>query len=150
MKAINKPGDNLGGLLKMWAVPVSAHSISGSTVTFSDTSDIYEIYCTPETMQFREPKQRTDAGTHYNTSITGFIPRDSETILEAINDMERKPYVVIFRDGNGSYKLAGTKTEPLRINPDLDTGRQPTDPAGYQIEFTGKTLSRAVFIDNPF
>lgn len=150
MKTINKPGDNLGGLLKMWAVPKSAYSISGSTVTFSDTSDIYEIYCTPESMQFSEPQETTAAGRHYNTAVSGFIPKDTKDVLNAISYMEGRPWVIIFRDGNGNFKLAGNKTEPLRINASLDTGRQVTDRAGYRMEFSGQTISRAVFIDDPF
>lgn len=150
MKTINKPGDNLGGLLKIWAVPASVFSVSGTTVSFSATADIYEIYCTPESMEFDEPSERTVAGTHYNTQVSGFIPRDSSDVLEAMNDMERKPYVLIFKDGNGNFKLAGTASEPLYIDSSLNSGRQVSDRAGYSISFVGKTISRAVFIDDPF
>jgi hypothetical protein len=150
MKTITKPGDNLGGLLKIWAVPTSVYSISGKAVTFSSTDDIYEIYCTPESMLFSEQSEQTGAGTLFNTLVSGFIPKDSEEVLAAKNDMARKPYIVIFIDGNGNYKAAGTANEPLRLADNLSSGQQVSDSAGNQIEFSGKTLTRAVFINNPF
>ena len=150
MKTITKPGDNLGGLLKIWAVPTSVYSVNGKTVTISSTDNIYEIYCTPESMVFSEPSEKTDAGTLYNTSVSGFIPKDSKEVLDAINDMERKPYIIIFMDGNGNYKAAGTANEPLCISDNLNSGQQTSDRPGHQFEFSGQTLTRAIFIDKPF
>jgi hypothetical protein len=150
MKSITKPGDNLGGLIKMWAVPASVVSLAGRTVNFSATTDIYEIYCTPGSMSHAEPPELTAAGTHYNVELSGFIPRDSDTVRTALEDMERKPYAVLFQDGNGEFKLAGSTAEPLRCSSALNTGKDVTELAGNEIRFTGRTTRRAVFVDNPF
>jgi hypothetical protein len=150
MKSITKPGDNLGGLTKLWAVPASVVSLAGRTVNFTSTTDIYEIYCTPGSMAMQEQPELTAAGTHYNAEISGFIPRDSDTVRTAMEDMERKPYAVLFQDGNGEYKLAGSTTEPLRCTSALNTGKDTFERAGYDIVFSGKVTKRAVFVDNPF
>jgi len=53
MKTIRKPHDNLGGALKLFAVPPSSvSSLSGGTITLSDTDDVIEIYFTPGTLTF--------------------------------------------------------------------------------------------------
>jgi len=150
MKTISKAGDNLGGLTKIWAVPKTVFSISGRAVSFSATADIYEIYCTPESMEFKELSEKTAAGIHYNTSVSGFVPKDCSTALEAFVDMEGKPYVIIFKNGNGDFVLAGTSATPLRIDVSRNSGRQTADKSGYDFSFIGKTKPRAVFIDNPF
>ena len=150
MKSITKPGDNLGGLLKIWAVPASVYSVSGNVVSFSSTTNIYEIYCSPESMKFDEQEERTTAGKHHNTTISGVIPKDCSTALDAINDMDMKPYVIIFRNGNGEFQAAGTALQPLRIDAGRNSGRLVSDLAGNSFSFSGKTTSRAIFIDNPF
>lgn len=150
MKAINKPGNNLGGLIKLWAVPKDDYSISGKTVSFNNTDNIYEIYCSPDSMQFTEPMEHTKAGIHYNTAISGFTPKDSEELQEALAYLEPRKWVVIFIDGNGDYKLAGARYLPLRLTPSINSGRNTADRAGCEIPFSGKTIARAVFIDNPF
>jgi hypothetical protein len=150
MKTITKPGDNLGGLIKMWAVPASVVSLVGRTVNLSVTTDIYELYCTAGSMSHTEAPELSGAGTHYNVEVSGFIPRDSDTVRTALEDMERKPYAILFQDGNGEFKLAGSNTEPLRCSSALSTGKEVSELAGNQILFTGKTTRRAVFVDNPF
>ena len=150
MKQLNKPSDNMGGLLKIWAVPNTDFYVSGTTVTFTDTTNIYEFYCSPDSMQFSEPKKLTDAGTHYITTVGGFIPKDNQELQEALTYIEPRKWVIIYIDGNGDYKLAGTSGYPLRLSSELNSGRDTADRAGCNISFSGKTLARAQFIDNPF
>ena len=150
MKQLNKPGDNMGGLIKIWAIPNTDFSISGNTVSFSSTDNIYEIYCSPDSMKFSENKELTAAGIHYNTVVSGFTPKDSVELQEALEYIEPRKWVVVFIDGNGNYKLAGTAGCSLRLSPVLSSGKQTADRAGCEITFSGKTISRAVFIDNPF
>jgi hypothetical protein len=61
MKEIQKPSDNLGGVLKLWAIPKAVFSINGKAITFSDTSDIYSIYCTAETFLLKETPKETNS-----------------------------------------------------------------------------------------
>jgi len=150
MNTLTKPGDNLGGLLKIWAVPKAVYSRSGTTVTISDDTDVYALYCTPESMQFSEPQVETPGGIYYNTSVSGFIPGDTEAALAAINNMADKKYVVIFQDGNGNYKAAGTGFYPLKLKATLNSGKNVADLAGWEISFAGETIHRAVKVDNPF
>lgn len=150
MKTITKPGDNLGGLLKLWAIPKSVVSVLGRTVTISSDTDVYALYCTAGSMDMQEQPELTGAGTHYNTEIAGFIPRDSDTVRTAMEDMQQRPYAVLFQDGNGEFKLAGSANQPLRFSAALGTGKETAEAAGHNILFAGKTTSRAVFVDNPF
>ena len=150
MRQLNKPGDNLGGLLKIWAVPFGVFTISGNTVNISNHTNIWEIYCSANSMEFTESSELTSAGTHFNTVINGFIPQDNATLQEAIEYMEPRKWGVIFIDGNGNYKLAGNQTDPLRFTAEINTGKDTASLAGCSIQFSGKTKTRARFVNNPF
>ncbi len=150
MKQLNKPGDNLGGLLKIWAVPFGVFTIVGSTVNISSHTNIWEMYCSADSMEFMESSELTSAGTHFNTVINGFIPQDNATLQEAIEYMEPRKWVVIYMDGNGNYKLAGNQTDPLRFTSEINTGKDTASLAGCSFKFSGKTKTRAKFVNKPF
>lgn len=150
MIQLSKSSDNMGGLLKLWAVPTSDFYINGQNIVFSDTNNIYELYCSAESLAYKESSKRTRAGIQYKCSVSGFIPKDTEEVQLVLNKMEYHLYVVIFQDGNGNYKLSGTAFYPLRLSASLNTGKQTRDRAGYEIQFVGETISRAIFINNPF
>lgn len=150
MKTINKPADNLGGLIKIWAIPSSVFTLAGKTISISDLTNVYQIYCSPESMAFKEPSVHTKAGTHYSCSLTGFVPKDSESNQEAIAYIEPRDWVVIFMDGNGNCKVAGNRFEPLRASFNLDSKSLTSERAGFGLKFTGITTFRAPFVDNPF
>ncbi len=150
MKTISKPKDNLGGLLKIWAVPNSVISVNKKTVTFSSTLNIYEIYCSPDSIFLKEQPAVTSAGTHYITQVLGFVPENSESNKSAISDMESRQFQVIIQDGNGNFLLVGNSFYPLKFSAELFQGKKTSDLAGYKIAFSALVISRAVFIDYPF
>ena len=150
MKTVTKPGDNLGGLLKIWAVPSDVISVTNGVATISSSTNVYALYCSPESMEFAEQKERTDAGIVYNTTVAGFIPGNETDLQEALEYIEPRKWVVIFRDGNGDYRVAGDTSYPLRAAGELTTGKTTSDRYGCQLAFTGKTLARAKVIANPF
>lgn len=150
MKTVTKPGDNLGGLLQIWAVPSDVISVNNGVATISNNTNVYALYCSPESMEFGEQKERTDAGTVYNTTVAGFIPGNATDLQEALEYIEPRKWVVIFRDGNGDYRVAGDATYPLRAAGEVNTGKGTAALYGCQLAFTGKTLARAKAVANPF
>ncbi len=150
MKKINKPGDNLGGLLKLWAVPVSDCYVDASGIHIIGTSNIYELYCSPDSMDFSEISNKTDSGLSYDTVISGFIPQDNPTVQEYLFYILPRKWSIIFIDGNGSYKIAGNSSYPLRFSYELKTGKDTSSLAGFTFQFFGKTKTPSAFINNPF
>ena len=150
MKQLNKPSDNLGGLLKMWAIPADVITLTGTSLIFSDTSDIVQLSGSPGTMSVEEQTERTTSGIHYNTSISVFIPGDSPEIRSAMLDMQGRKFVVLLLDGNENYKLSGGANYPLRMNSTMKSGMDESQRPGYEVQFTGKTILPSVFVNNPF
>ena len=150
MKQLNKPSNNLGGLLKIWAVPPDDITISINTTNFKSTANIIEMYCSPGSLSFTEKESQENYGLGYKNGINAFIPKDSPETQAIINDMIGRKWVVIMLDQNEYYKVAGTPEIPLRVTFDLDSGADTADRNGHTVSFYGNQISKARFIADPF
>ncbi len=150
MKQLNKPTDNLGGLLSIWAVPPADILFSFNSVSFLTTDNIIQLPCSAGSLSFTEKESLETCGTVYKTEIIGFIPKDSPETQSIINNLIGRKWVVILLDQNEYYKVAGTPKIPLRVSFDLDTGADTPDRNGHTGSFYGTQISKARFIDNPF
>lgn len=150
MKYLNKPGDNIGGLIKLWAIPTSAFSTDNNIVNFSDRSNIYEIYCSPESMGYNEEIVTTTARNHYECSFEGFIPQNNASLRDALNYLIGRKWGIIYIDGNENFNLAGYPDDPLRFSYKLSTGKETSSLAGCSIQFFGKCKKPSLLIVNPF
>ena len=141
----------MGGVLRIWAVPPSDISISGNQVTILSDANIVDIYIQEDSANFSEEMSKSFAGTSYKVELSAIVPCDTSETLKQISDMERRSkYLVIYMDGNGNYKLAGTKPVPLRFSAKATTGSGTSGLNHFSISFTGSQRKRAVFIENPF
>ena len=151
MKSINKQPENMGGVLRIWAVPPSDISVSGKRLTFLSDANIVDIYIQEDSASFSEDMSKSFAGTVYKVELSAIVPCDTSETLKQITEMERRSrYLVIYIDGNDNYKLAGTKQVPLRFSAKATTGSGTSGLNHFSISFTGSQPKRAVFIDNPF
>lgn len=149
MKTINKQSENMGGVIKLWAIPPADYSITGKAVTINSETNMVGIYIQEDSGSFTE---ESIEGSAFKTEIAGIVPCDNETSLAVIRDMERiRKYNVIFQDGNGNFKLAGNKQVPLRFSSKLSTGTSTSSLNHYAISFLAKVIKdRAIFIEDPF
>jgi len=141
----------MGGVLRIWAVPPSDISLSGNRMTFLSDTNLVDIYIQEDSASFTEDMSKSFAGTTYKVELSAIVPCDTSETLKQISDMERQSkYLVIYLDGNGNYKLAGTKPVPLRFSAKATTGSATSGLNHFSISFTGTQRKRAVFIENPF
>jgi hypothetical protein len=150
MKQLNKPSDNLGGLLKIWAVPPTDITIENNSVLFATQDNIVQMYCSPGSMSFTEKETSGKPGTSYKTELNAFIPKDSEEARIIITSMTGRKWVVIYLDQNEKFKCAGTAGIPLRVAFDLNTGSDTAERNGHTVSFFGKQVTKAIFIQDPF
>jgi len=150
MKRLNKPSDNLGGLLSIWAVPPADIYIGFNAVSFFTTDNIIELYCSPGSISFTEKESQEIYGLGYKNELNAFIPKDSPEVQAIINSMSGRKWIVVFLDQNEQFKVVGTPEIPLRVSFDLDTGSDTPDRNGHSISFYGTQTSKAKFISDPF
>ncbi len=154
MKTINKPSDNLGGGLKLWAIPFSlVTSITGGVMTLSGTATIVEIYFTQGTLSLEHEhvnSKNDRAGGYHRHRITAFIPKLSDDVEIELEDLRNRGFVICMMDGNEQYWAVGNSINPLHFSYSSGTGADTHELNGYSIVFEGKTKTPPVFIDNPF
>lgn len=150
MITLEKPSENLGGLLTIWAVPPSDILVSQFNVEILSTENILEFYHTPETMEFSEQDQSTDAGLSFDVELTAFIPKQCVENQVAINLLQGRKWIVIFLDQNENYRVVGTNQIPMRFSCQATTGKAIADLNGQTITFHSKQLKRSMLISNPF
>ena len=151
MKTITKQTENMGGVLRLWAIPKSDITVSGNVVTILSEANMVDIYIKEDSATFSEELSKSFAGSIYKVDISAVVPCDNPDTLKLIAEMEHRcKYLVIYIDGNGAYKLAGTTSVPLRFTAKATTSTGAAGLNHYAITFAGKQLKRAIFIENPF
>jgi hypothetical protein len=142
MKHLNKPSDNLGGLLKIWAVPSEDIIVGINTANFKTMANIIELYCSPGSISFTETQVQEKYGLGYKNQLNAFIPKDSPEVQTIINDMTGRKWVVVLLDQNEQFKVAGSPEIPLRVSFDLDTGADAPDRNGHFISWNANVKSK--------
>ena len=150
MKQLNKPVDNLGGLIKIWAIPSKQFLTAGNSFSVGDTNNIYELYCSPDSMSYNSTSVKSDEGILYNTTVKGFAPGVTAELETALKEMMTQKWVIITMEGNGKYLLAGSKRFPLSLSSRMDTGNDTFIRAGCEFTFTGKIPQALRVVANPF
>ena len=152
MKKIGKDLENMGGVVRLWAVDQWNISLLGSAAMITNEDDVYCMNITQDTSG-AVVNQKTDfAGTTFLHEITGYVSgydKDSETY---INQMIRiKKFVVIYMDSNGTLVMLGTPYIPIRFSADFETGETNTSKRGYKLKFSGNVHFPPLRLsENPF
>jgi hypothetical protein len=151
MIILPKPGENMGGLLRMYCLPASSvASLSRGVLSLLSKDDVISVYITPESSHADCQLKRSAAGHYYELSVGGFTPRLREEAQRLFELMAGRSYLVVIRDGNGQYQLAGTTEEPLRFSFSARTGSAVTDRNGYDLLFERSCKAMLQQIHDPF
>jgi hypothetical protein len=151
MKSFTKPHDNLGGVLKVWAIPPSVVSISGNNLSFTSTVDIVEVYATSETLSANVKPKHDSSGLSFNIEITGSMPRPSVTDQANIDFLLQRRWMILIEDGNNEFIFYGVpQTERLKFDIEEYTGEQTADKSRLNFRFFGSTTKRPINVLNPF
>lgn len=149
--------DNLGGLAKMYAIPLASlenithnYTQKQSFLNITDDENMIEIYCTPDTMQFSEEKTQPSAGPTYNPVIIGTIPKAHELNQEQLIRLESDYWLLLFEDNNGKMRLAGDEDSLLVFTRIESTGQSIQNRNQIQFTFSGFQSHPSYFIYKVF
>ena len=144
MKTLNRATDNLGGISRLWCIPPSmVMEILPDGLTGYHTMEVYSlgsayaIHAIPESIEYIETQKQADAGSYYEAELTGRLAKDSPELFLALKDLRNKPWVVVFQDQNGQYKVIGSFREHLWFSTDLRTGSQYAGLNHVRFAFSG-------------
>lgn len=96
------------------------------------------IYCSPETLLYRDSASATDNGKLHTTEIKGYSPDDSPAKAAAIESfLSYEKCLARFCDNQGLVRLAGTASEPLSFSYELTTDTEVAGSRGYSLALSG-------------
>lgn len=93
------------------------------TVTFKQGKTWTDVYHTPGSMKFEEPKGLSNAGPYYKQKAEGFFPGDDAANLTDFNNIDNKRFVVKLTFNNGISKIIGDLNNPAIISIDFATNK---------------------------
>lgn len=150
--------DNIGGLLDVYAIPVSAvtamtvnYATRVRSLTLSSTSGVVHIpVYADESFSFEEPHGRDDSGDYWQPSVSGVIPGTSFANADVLELLERGEWVVVHVDQNGVSRVSGDADTPLTFESTAQTGAAYTDRNGCAFTFSGRLGHPSYHIDVEF
>lgn len=143
--------DNIGGCVSFQFIPfedVASINIIDSTkksITLKAGKSWFTGYATQQTLKYTEKQKHTENGIYYDKSIVGFVPKDTEDILELFSEMENQFFIIRYIDSNGQEKVAGTIDEPLKFTSDFDTGNDTSSRNGHFFTFEAESTEKAFY-----
>jgi hypothetical protein len=112
-------------------------------VTFVAGSQYLKGYSTTDQLSFSEKHTDDSNGGFYDWNISGYMPGDSDELINRMEEMRFSRYLVLTTDNNGILRLVGYNA-PLVFTADFDSGKRAgTDNKGYSFAFTGQSRLRA-------
>lgn len=139
---------NMGGLQCMFAIPVTSfkqiwrdYTNSLNFLRVMNREDIIEIYIN-DNATFTEAYDRNA----YKPEISGVVPKSHPLNRKELTRLETEYWLVLFRDNNDYWRLAGNAQNRLSFKR-TDTAGQLTSTNQLQFTFTGNMRTACEFIE---
>lgn len=121
--------DNIGGICKLYAIPLSSflrirkdYGADTDHLEVKQRESIIELTVWGEGFDFVEEHINDARGDGYEISISGFIPKISAN-KHIVETLERGEWLVLFQDSNGDVKLSGQEEIPMKFMSKKTTGK---------------------------
>ena len=138
MKTITKQADNMGGVVRLWAIPPSDILLNENSPAITSVDKVVCLEITQDSAGAEFTPKHSFSGTTYLHGISGFIPGYSADTERIMLDMIRQSrYVVVYIDSVGVPVLLGRPDIPIRFTATVGTGQSTSSLRGYKISFSG-------------
>lgn len=143
MKNFNINDDNIGGLLRMYAIPVSSllrirkdYISNLLTLEVQDRDSIIAISIMDnQTFGYTSEHDLDEGGDFWDPAINGIIPGGRQSNEEIIEELERGEWLVMIEDQMGFAWLCGTKDTPMKFTTSESSGTSYSDRNQISFEF---------------
>lgn len=157
MKTLNFDFENIGGVGKLYAIPLSSflriredYVLDKHYLEVKNRTDIIEIpvYC-DDSFSFFEDSSNTDQGDVYTPQVSGVIPKLTGDNARLIERLERGYWLVCSQDKNGVVRLSGDPDIPilLKFTTKKHTGTLSAERNGIDFTFSCTQPNPSIYIE---
>ncbi len=154
MLKLSTTSDNVGGVTRIVAIPVSSFRrvtfnviTRRRSLTLYDISNCIEIECNRSEEASDECSDNNE-GLSYIHQLHGKIFSLDGERLGLVNVLARGHWILLVRDGNGVYKLFGSVDVPLNFTYRNATGQHRSGSSALSYTFQSTQPEPAVIIDS--
>lgn len=152
MSTLQIQSPNLGSILKLLLIRTAevatiTSSTAGLQVNLAPGNSWTEIEILEEGAGFRLITERTFDGPAHQLSLQAVhnkIRQNANILLAPFDDADCLALVL---DGNEQPWLFGSPAEPLTVEVNANTGNQPQNPNGYNLQATARLTARPLPAD---
>lgn len=124
--------------------------VNGSTtnhrvVTLNSNNDWKEIYFSPASAKYKEPKKQTKAGNLFNQLLSFKYPGEYADSITELEELDELPVVVRIEFNTGTIKLMGSIKIPAYFK---SSGQSDAKSTGDLFQFYCNTNHRAYLVEN--
>jgi hypothetical protein len=143
-------GDNQGGIEALWycdvddvlSVPDPDVPLLTGNVVLKPGRTWYQLVATLGTLGFTQPGKSDRHGPYWQPKLKGALAKSTAALAAGLEALDRRRFLVLYRDHNGLVWLVGSPDSPLSFLDTFDVGT-PTARNGYDFTFSGETPRRA-------
>lgn len=123
--------------------PVIINGSCQTAITTKNSAVWLTGYRTPETLGFTEELNTTLNGNTYLQKIVGFVPGNKPELINLMQMMDDRRFIVLIEDFYGVNRLVGDPNNPLRFRSDFSGETNRNGKKGFSYSFQSESLFRA-------
>lgn len=136
-------GSNLGGIVKLSVarkddveyIPDDINSVIIGDIVFKAGKGFVIWDVTLETPRIEINSRTTREGSSKTNRLSFSVPKDRSDIREMFSIAEDDEFIVLQQDGNGTRRLLGTLSNPVRFEYNYVSGSLHSDKNAYNAQF---------------
>jgi hypothetical protein len=146
-------GNNAGGCVRMWMLPLSQFKRPTYNVALgvyelgNAMAEFSEIYFQPDSCQYAIEEKTANA---IDFSLTAKLPKVRPDMAKSARSLTTVPFVLLIADNNGQYLLVGNKIDYLLAQVANQPGSEMADFNHTAIKIDRNLLIMPLFVKDPY
>ena len=151
MKQYNKTPENMGGLLKIWSIPIA--DITESTennLVLKTQANIVALPIQDESATLNIISEVTDAGLIHTVDVSATLISSTTDKNTLSANLATVKHAFLVQTANNEFLLCGSNLESLKTKINSKTGRISADLNSYSLISGAKLVDAPFAVPNPF
>jgi len=151
MKQYSKSQNAMGGLLKIWAIPINdIQSVSINNLSLIRTDGCFQLPIQTDSAEFVDNTEELAAGIIHNIDVSCTLLATDTDLQEIQSKLDIRKYALLILTSNEKYLMIGDHKQHLKPKKSQRSGRNTADLYSSQITFSAKLTKAPMQVQYPF